>query len=84
MDSASSCIAHRFSFRRDLLENLVQNSLRLEFFNNLVSIKLVQFWVLGHCTFEPVEELVLFKVLLDNSFNLLHLHIGYRARSLLV
>lgn len=84
MNSAASCLVHRLSFCGDLLKNLVQNSLRFEFFNNLVSVELIQFWVLCHCTFEPVKELVLFKMLLNHSFNLLHLHIGDCAGSLLV
>ena len=61
---------------RDLLENFVEDTLRLELVNDGVAVKFVQFWVLGNSTLEPIEKLVLLQVLLDDALDLVHLGIG--------
>ena len=42
-----------------LLQNLIQNALRFQFFDDLVSVKLVQFWILSDGASQSIKEFVL-------------------------
>ena len=75
VSGATRRLVHGFALGRNLLQNVVQNALRLKLLNDLVSVELVEFGVLGDGAFEPLEELVLLQVLLDGALDLLHLHI---------
>ena len=57
------------------MKDLVEKTLRFKLVNNLIPVELVQFWILGDCASESVEEFVLLEVLLDRALDLLHLHI---------